>query len=360
MSDLTIKEKGRRERSRYFAKRAMNHTAKQNRKTRLRKSKSGREEEKSIRLNDGNISVPDNISMPEEIDIYDNKNRATMALLCQRIRFSTSSEISLDFSKVKKIYAAGMLLLYAEVAQKMVRASINSDKRPKQQKPEKVLRHVGFFDMIKGTNVDKSDITEPDIVNWRVAQGARCRGKDIDEFISSIVKIPEKDQQKLHISIKEIIGNSLEHAYPSPLKYGRQEKWVMFGQIDDEDKLTIVVGDLGVGIPLTITQHENFLSIARTKKALRSDSSLIRIAAEIGETSMNPGHRGKGLHQAIENINAIHGRVDIYSRKGHYGFPNKQSRAARIRNQLKKPINGTIIQIMVKIPDDWERQNEQK
>ena len=302
------------------------------------------------------------INLGPEIDIYNPHNRGILARQCEVIRRSTKP-IELVFGDSQKpvetIFAAGMLLLYAEVYRKTLKmptVGVNCD-YPKVRKTEKVLQHIDFFKMLgKEERISTADITEEDIRSWRVTKGTRFDGEEVSDFLESIIGMDERHQKNLYISVMEAIGNCAEHAYVGKLKDIKEDEkfWVMFGRINEDNSLTVVVGDLGAGIPVTLKHRSDFENIKEfavglfkitVRKFLGSDSALICAATRLGESRKWQGHRGKGLGQAVEKINQIGGKMSIYSLRGEVlAEPGKKPIA---RGDLQNGVKGTIIQITV-------------
>ena len=372
MSDLTIKEKGRRERSRYFAKRAMDRISakgliKRNKKRLMKKRNQHKKATSTSPYRTSQI-----ISLPEKIGIHDDTSKRLLVNACKKIRSSRKPQVFLDFSDVKKIYASGMLLLYAEVYQKIRQNASQQSKilcnYPTEFKSEKVLQHIGFLKMLGAAHrIQEADITEDDIVSWHVAKDVQVDGSIVGDFIKKIPDISLLAQSNIYVSLQETIANVCEHAYPVL----RQDKtWIMFGRIN-EGKLIIVVGDLGDGIPHSITKDDNYTEIVdRIKlksRKLMSDTMLIMIAAAIGRTSAGAvNYRGRGLEQSIKKITDLGGEIFIYSGKGVATFPSPSiisssiSRIKRLADSLQNPIRGTIIEMRVPLQNLGKQENEKQ
>ena len=372
MSGLTKKEKGRRKKGLYLAKRAMNRISAKSiiierNKNRLKKKRNQHKKATSTSPN----RTSQTVSLPEKIGIHDDASKRLLINACKKIRFSHKPQVFLNFSEVKKIYASGMLLLYAEVFQKNKQNASQQSKilcnYPTELKSEKVLQHIGFLKMLGAAHrIKEADITEDDIVSWHVAKGVQVDGNIVGDFIEKIPDISLLAQSKIFVSLQETIANVCEHAYPE----SRQDKpWVMFGRIND-GKLIIVVGDLGDGIPHSITKNDNYPEIVdRIKlksRKFRSDTMLIRIAAEIGQTSAGASYRGRGLVQSIKKITALGGNIFIYSGKGAATFPSLSiisssiNRIKKLADSLQNPIRGTIIEIQVPLQNLGKQENEKQ
>ena len=303
------------------------------------------------------------IVLEGEIDIYKRRNWQNLVKRCTELR-NVSKSIFIDLKSVAKIYAAGMLMLFAEVYRlKEVEKQNISGNYPTNEKVEKVLQHIGFLRLLgRPDRIPAKNITEEDIRTWHVAQGQQVDGEQVNDFIDHITEIDKKKQAKLYISIKEVIANCAEHAYNSVADQALNPShfWIMFGRVDEENNLTIVIGDLGMGIPKTIRKYpgfREFVQILRVAHKLSSHSRLIEIAAKIGETGVHHGrgHRGRGLDQAIKGIVSVNGQVKIYSLKGMTTFDSKP----RVdRWDLKKGGRGTIIQFSVPVQDLKAKTND--
>ena len=306
---------------------------------------------------------PDNgeIDFRHDIDIYKDENRANLIRNCRDIRDNQNSHIHLKFEQPEmKISAAGMMLLYAEVYRKAttgknVKITCNY---PLYRKAEEVMQHIGFFRMIdKAERISEEKIRESDedVRSWQVVKNTRDAPEEVDAFLSRVADIPKKRREQIYGAIKELIANASEHAYREE---DAMRNWVMFGRKTGTD-MSIVVGDLGRTIPVTILEHPQYMSTIKKYKELgrdiprrfRGDSRLIVFATDSGErgTRTRYSHRGLGLKQAIEKIRKIQGNLQIYSRGGTVRFSPK--RVDPVRKNLESPIQGTIIEIWVPVGD---------
>lgn len=293
------------------------------------------------------------LKLNNDIDIENPKNRVFMVSLCNKIRATNCLSIHLDF-QMEKIFAPGMLFLYAEIYKKINNGCKITCTYPSNRKSEKVLQYIGFFDMIKKHNrITTKDIVEPDIISWYVEKGLYLGGEVVSKFIDKFTDLsPEKDN-KIYGALMELIGNAAEHAYND----NDQDKfWVMFGRAG-KNMLTIVVGDLGKTIPGTMTNRIKsdealIQKIARkintAPRYLRTDGGLIRVASQWSKSGLWDEHRGLGLNEAIRKINALGGKLIIFSRGGIVQFPEiRESRSKRRHPAFENSINGTIITINI-------------
>lgn len=295
-------------------------------------------------------------SFGENIDIYQANNRKKLSEICERIRAFKGNNLILSFVSDKlKISAAGMLLLYAEIYRKM---EIDNTKitcnYPNNRKAEQVLQHIGFFRKIgKEERISNDEIrnADKDVHSWHVIIASKFNGEEVYKFLDKV--FPPGRGSDVYSVVSEIIGNVIYHAYEKDADFC---PWIAFARINEENEISVVVGDLGKTIPHTIQKHSWYkewksrksLTDLPERKKRRSDSQLIHIATKLGQSVTLESNRGKGLMHAIEHINGMEGKVLIYSRAGYYYSRSSSSRKEqRKEDKQATTVNGTIVQITI-------------
>lgn len=152
------------------------------------------------------------------------------------------------------------------------------------------------------------------------------------------------------------MNNAVEHAYisqrPDTLNINdtHRRHWHLFSWIrqqGEQNDITVVFCDLGVGIPVTLPDtdpewgrvHEGFLKGFYIKEG--EDGAAIRHAIMHGRTTTGAEHRGKGLPQLVENVEKIPGaRLTILSNRGAYNYESGRSWVPR---DFADSILGTLI-----------------
>jgi hypothetical protein len=126
----------------------------------------------------------------------------------------------------------------------------------------------------------------------------------------------------------------------------------MFAQYKDE-KLTIAICDLGIGIPESLRKKpelKEWLSSPVNYAKRRRDTALIEIAVQSTRSRTQMPHRGKGLKEMLELVkNGTVGGFRIFSKKG--GFDYRSFEDKETAKDYKTAINGTIIQWQISLED---------
>lgn len=136
----------------------------------------------------------------------------------------------------------------------------------------------------------------------------------------------------------------------------------MFSQ-EKGGELSIAFCDLGIGIPASLTKGENWepslinnilagLGIAKT------DASLIQTAFEIGRSTTEEEHRGKGL-QEIREVLARERRGRLTTLSGYGCYEYEAHNGSQKTRNFDQQVLGTLIFWMIPIRDkeDHGRNN---
>ncbi|MCH5486763.1 hypothetical protein [Pseudomonas syringae] len=250
---------------------------------------------------------------PTKLDLYSPKNHSRFVDFLQEIRRSVSAHevTTLNMKHCIRITAAAGLLLVAEVDRltkayplhkiKCINpeASNNGPGKSGTNLVESALNQIGFYKIIGQSNSKKA--VAGSVKKWRHLSGYMADGNLADSLLQTLKdEVSAEVLKKLYRGSIEAIANCVEHAYPSARRDGLNiidpRWWMLVGK--DETSLTIIICDLGVGIPntLPVKHEESFLS--QIKNALgivgNSDSEMIRISTHIKQTRTNQKHRGKG------------------------------------------------------------------
>lgn len=301
-----------------------------------------------------------NFIIDYDIDIYRKDCREELSEICQRIREFSGNHMKIFFKLGRmKISAAGMLLLYAEVYRKIEAGGTKiTCNYPTDEKAEQVLQHIRFFEKIgKIERIPADEIlkADKDVHSWHVLDGSTEDLKHpakIMGFLKEITEPVSNDTNKINVAITELIANVAEHAYG---ENDMPKCWIIFGKAEEGQHLTIVVGDTGRTIPTTMKEHgaikemrarKDFTAL---KKIMANDSNLIKYATSMKGTRTMEAHRGKGLENAIRNIEELQGYLSIYSGEGLYKTYLPREKRRDWKNMF---IQGTIVEMTIPINPD--------
>jgi hypothetical protein len=261
------------------------------------------------------------LTAPEVFDIHHEKYRSDLLNFIKLMRFRFKDthfrKIIIDFRFTKKFIATGTLLFYAELRRLIEVADLRQItlrcRAPFNDLPSQVLQQIGVYKLF-GYHY-RGKLKHKDVVHWKVAGGNKI---DATPYAHTIEKyegsLAEPLINGVFKGLAEAMANVMEHAYP---KDTESKVWWVFSQVKD-GKLSVVMCDLGVGIPQTLPLSLPSL-FERVKAAFGlfpPDSSCIKEAVESIESSTGKLERGRGL----KNIVAAgdHGKVFIYSNRGCY------------------------------------------
>lgn len=298
------------------------------------------------------------IKFPKLFDIYNQKNSKKTIRICNKIS-SSSGRIFIDIRGVELLSAAASALLISSIYKSISNKCIIKCNYPKLRKSEAVLQKIGFFEALSKENRLPDSIVNNfnDVNCWFIYRDTKFDSETIlnivhDFACSKLDKIANEPQisknsmENIEKSIKELIANIVEHAYPED--YGFDKHWVLFAKYnEDNDTLVLVLSDSGKTIPNTFLHYhkDNPNLLEKIKGKAISDTTLIKSAIKFGRSGTDREGRGNGLPFVRKSINDFGGNMIIYSKKGCY-IPSKSEyygKAIKIYEQ----INGTIVNIQL-------------
>ncbi|HCR4037704.1 TPA: hypothetical protein OOF66_003998 [Morganella morganii] len=316
------------------------------------------------------------IIAPNIIDLYTTKYHDRTILFVSEIEkkareigISTRRKVHICFRNTTTITAAAGLWLLARIESIKVmfphvkyivskplpvKVGNSHDKKPVV---DSVLNRIGFYEAIGIKTRNMQEIAN--VKCWEVLRGEAVMSSAVGQLLESVTDKLNIDYSGLYRPLIEAMANSVEHAYRSDLyrktKLSNTNKWWCFAALL-ENRLTVLICDLGVGIPNTLkkTQPSNIMLrlIEYIGKNLSSDSDYIRASLQVKKTRTKLDYRGKGgtdLQSIIENVEGS--RLSIMSNKGNYRFTNKDNK--------KKPelcwdgnqsISGTVVEWSISLP----------
>ena len=340
----------------------------------LKKIKKGKNKKTKITSNLGKNKA----IAPSSMDLYTKKDHDEMIVFVNDIErlahssnTSTSQKVHICFRDTTKITASAGLWLLSKIESLIIKyphvkyrvtkppAVVVGDTKQKEYVVDSVLNRIGFYSAL---NIKKREMREISNVKcWEVSRGEKVVGSEIGNLLKKITENLSHDYSKLYRPLIEAMSNSVEHAYRedlyTPNDLSNPTKWWCFAALRD-NKLIVLMCDLGVGIPntLNVTQPENLIKklIALIGKPLTHDSDYIKAALQVKKTRTKLGYRGKGgtdLQSIIEStpLSSLH----IISNKGNYKYTNRNHISKGLLEEQwdnKLSIGGTIVQWSVTLP----------
>lgn len=197
-----------------------------------------------------------------------------------------------------------------------------------------VLKQTGILELL-GVSLNFEDMEFDETVKyWKYSSGHKVEMDSAEDMLDDFDDLlSESSSTSIFNSITEAVTNCHHHAYlekrfiNDPMK---AKKWWIFSQ-EKDNKLSICVCDLGIGIPKSLLRNSENVAedwFSSLKNFLKShkekydrDSASIKAAIEIGNTRTNLVNRGKGLNQIINQISTLcdhKASIAILSNKGSY------------------------------------------
>ena len=273
-------------------------------------------------------------------------------------------KLRLNFQQTEQIMPEAMLLFLARLEQATtlkeqfskikIAPPINHNIR-KQSRIMQVLSKVGAYELCnQDINIASTDET---VFFWKKLHGntkTPLNPKNIRNFLEDGEATTTSGI--LTVAVKEALLNILHHAYGSATG-----SWWAFVHVRG-NKRTVVVCDLGIGIPGSIRQGGNDIQKQILSRVTRiadrlghrpKDSEFIRGSVKYGASGTGNRHRGKGLpkmKQAIDSIDTSGALLNIFSNKGCYTVVS--DRRNPILYDYPNSIGGTVVTWTIPINQD--------
>ncbi|WP_147296039.1 hypothetical protein [Pseudomonas fluorescens] len=241
------------------------------------------------------------------------------------------SSVVIDFSKVEILHPCGTILLVAEIERLLEDSRYGIKLKatyPECEVVEQLFQYISILEKL-GCPPRVEIIDSQDVVVWLYESGVEG---NLDAIVGNLpALLTSGSNMALRMAVNsgmaEAVANSSEHAYiferADGLDIDSPTKWWLFAKKEDDD-ISLVICDLGVGIPgsLPRTWTEDVEAFAKTmigKK--REDHQLIKFAMKLGRSRTNLVHRGQGLKDILKVVKKQKvGRLGIYSNCGVYNF----------------------------------------
>lgn len=354
------------------------NAAKGRAKRRLRKgkNKSGNHADASAY---GNFVTVD---APEAIDMYKparhKKTLSFINALEKSIRDAVADGdnakcIHINFMKTKMITAAAGLLLLSKIECVLNNTLGEKPKfrvtRPKATRvkgvkdrvmvADSVLNRIGFYELLGYRHFNAREIAN--VKCWDVIKGIDVDSHAAGKMLQMVSKSIDSDDtgdttRAIFRPLIEAMSNAVEHAYDQDLWKGKLpngNRWWCF-TATLMGKLTVLICDLGLGIPATLekTQLPNVIAALKTRFGgiFSNDADYIKAAMDVKKTRTALGHRGKGatdLKSAIEKVE--NSSLCVFSNRGCYRYRNSigSGDVFELNEDISMndlSINGTIVE----------------
>lgn len=304
------------------------------------------------------------IIAPRVFDLSDIKYRRKLIKMIHTMRhlaFVKHIGFNINFNRTESMVAPATLLFTAEL--RNIVSSVG-DKikilctKPISVKVNEVLFQIGIYKLLK----IESLITpkHETVVNWKFTCGTNIDMRKFDDVVKeNDHRIIDSLSQKFFRIVSEAITNTIDHAYMNNRSERRnilieKESWWMFSQVRGQ-RLTLVVCDLGVGVPGSLPDlHPSLWE--KVKSVLGStphNGKVIKMVIENSISRTKLGHRGKGF---TDMVNVTGSQPDsellVSSNSGWYFLKHGQK---PIVKDFGNSTNGTIIMFVT--PIEMEASN---
>jgi anti-anti-sigma regulatory factor len=296
---------------------------------------------------------------PANLNVYKPREAKESLEFLRNIstKAAQAGKVTLDFSRLTRISAAGVVMLLSK-CQVAFQGKTNSVKLvlSHNDRMNRALSEVGFFDLLDKKVPQTKNY--PDLTYIRSRSGYMADTSVVEELLDELHERLPKVARQLTGAISEAINNSVEHAYSHIDHHMLSQKgrWWSLGQVID-NKLAILICDLGQGIPVTFPKKVApgiFVNLIESVGgSVNNDADIIRVATIGGESRTLKGHRGKGLKEIIETVELVpNSYIYIHSNFGAYSNKNVNGKLLGNTRGFPVSISGTLIEWIIPLGEE--------
>lgn len=299
----------------------------------------GRSYEPAVRLNS-----------PRIVSIVEPQQRSELMQFISSIRMHFKNQPSrtlvLDFSETAQFFAAGTILMFAEISRLLSYRTGSVKLRcrePQNHKASQVLQQIGIYKLCSNSSNVKP--VADDVVHWQVVQGKLVDNSLCAPSIEGFQgQIGAEVIDELLGGLSEAMTNAIHHAYDGirldGLDFNSSTDWWMFSQAKD-GFLSVLFCDLGIGIPASLpVKRKKLWDRLISLNSAPTDSECIQEAIIEGRTRTGMDGRGYGLGDIVSVVENIEGGVvDVFSNHGRYLSINGTTKT----DDFVESIYGTLI-----------------
>lgn len=278
------------------------------------------------------------------------------AIFLQAVRESvltTMVTIRLRFEDCKNIKPTAMLMLLSEVHRaRLLRGQhALTGTYPKDHALLRRMCAMGFFKLLGIRSPLETPKTFP--LEYIPFQSSNKRAKHTtremrEGLLGENIKMQTLARRQLQRGVAEAMLNAITHAYPEDaIKHPavRNRWWICGHYHPPSKKVWIMFCDLGVGIPRTLPRRYPLERIRGVLNMLPGmapdDGEMVYAAMQLGRSSTEQLHRGKGLKDLLFFIDqAGAGDLQIFSNRGYYQY---RGDGTEHKATLPASIGGTLI-----------------
>ena len=259
----------------------------------------------------------------------------------------TKQKIVLDFSEVQLLHPMGTVHLLhnlKKIAEKdSHKIQLSGKYSDKSLIVNGMLTKMGISNIL---GLIDQPLEHEMIDKWRICHGKTATLDDefdavIGVFLREIFGASSEAYHKFYEAIGEAILNASSHAYDRGAIY---KGWVV-AVANIEDKLCVVISDLGKTVPKTAPLTLADIFVGKIWRHYK-DSKLINIASQYRKSSTGKSNRGKGFSDMQDVCDEIpDALLFVASKNGLWSYSKNRTET----HDFKDEVNGTIVAWVVPI-----------
>jgi hypothetical protein len=310
------------------------------------------------------------LTAPEHLSLIKSEPRKKLISFVKSIRrlvLNGKINIWIDFSNTEKVIADGMIYLHAEIfrLKKCFPFLDIRSNAPRNKVVAQVFKKVGFSVLIKCRVPPSPEEKRKDVHSWLAAYGENVHGEKCGNILNKYKgRIASALSIELYKGMSEAMTNANQHAYIGnrrdgfDISMGSKPWWLFSQEVDGE--LTVVLCDLGVGIPDSLPKTKPSLieTLVKVFGKKLTDSKLIQEAVVDSVTRTHKSYRGKGLRQIVKTVDSCDkGEMFILSNCGGYRY---KSGGEIETNDYPSSMSGTIVGWRVSLPEQKDTVSQEE
>lgn len=298
------------------------------------------------------ISLVIKIIAPKIFRIANKEERVIFFKFIKQIHLALQNKhsIQINFSQTEQLYPCGTLIFVAEMDGLLTShpAKIKCN-YPKNKIVHQLFQHIGLLNRMGLP--PRGDITADNVKHWHYVTG-HCADtsvfKDLMTTYQNSLDTPIR--MGLYDGMTEAVTNCIHHAYADDKsKTPFEKKWWMFAEQRD-NRLTIAICDLGIGIVESLKRRPELKDIIPKLRG-KLGTQLLGNAVGSSRTSTKLAHRGKGLPEILEFVRGSKiGGLLIHSNYASFAF-NASNQIEELKD-FPQPLNGTLVQWGLSLADE--------
>lgn len=293
-------------------------------------------------------------SLQEAIRVANSQNNACVKICFRNTNLITAASAINLFSETDRTLKKYRNTKFSVV--KPPKTLLSKQNRAAFPLVDTVLNRLGFYELL---GMPKRSMKElANVKCWKHIVGYVADGEAAASLIEQ-AKEAGINSGLLYRSCLEALANAVEHAYSKdiiPKGDITDNRWWMFIAILD-DRLTILVSDLGHGIPYTLEKTQPKEVLERIWSLLggkaTTDCKLIEASTLVKRTRTEKQYRGKGGKDLTSLVDGYPGStLTIFSGHGVYRYRGKRAGRRGYAYDNRSAINGTIVEWSIPVVKD--------